>query len=84
MGMGFSRDAVAKAIEENGEGNLNAILDSLTQAASSSASPSNSQLVSNFMGMEFSRDAVAKAIEENGNKRGKIIMQNFISNIPSL
>ncbi|KAK9108103.1 hypothetical protein Syun_024114 [Stephania yunnanensis] len=47
--------------------------------ASSSAGPSNSNLVSHFVGMGFSRDAVAKAIEENGEGNSEAILESLLT-----
>ncbi|EOY02435.1 DNA (Cytosine-5)-methyltransferase DRM1/2 isoform 2 [Theobroma cacao] len=66
VGMGFSKEMVAKAIEENGEENSNLILETLLHnSASSSPSSSNSKLIDHFVGMGFSEQMVVKVVQEN-------------------
>ncbi|KAK9117178.1 hypothetical protein Sjap_016125 [Stephania japonica] len=47
--------------------------------ASSSAGPSNSNLVSHFVGMGFPREAVAKAIRENGEGNSEAILESLLT-----
>ncbi|XP_039008466.1 DNA (cytosine-5)-methyltransferase DRM1-like [Hibiscus syriacus] len=80
VGMGFSEDLVAKAIEENGEENSNLILEALLQySASSLASSSNSKLIDHFVGMGFSEEMVIKAIQENGEGSTDTILETLLT-----
>ncbi|XVF60270.1 hypothetical protein PTKIN_Ptkin08bG0031400 [Pterospermum kingtungense] len=78
--MGFSKELVAKAIEENGEENSNLILEALLQySASTSASSSNSKLIDHFVGMGFSEEKVLKAIQENGDENTDSILETLLT-----
>ncbi|KAK8534056.1 hypothetical protein V6N13_028260 [Hibiscus sabdariffa] len=80
VGMGFSSELVAKAIEENGEENSNLILEALLQySASSLASSSNSKLIDHFVGMGFSEEMVIKAIQENGEGNTDTILETLLT-----
>ncbi|GMJ04253.1 domains rearranged methylase 1 [Hibiscus trionum] len=80
VGMGFSSELVAKAIEENGEENSNLILEDLLQySASTLASSSNSKLIDHFLGMGFSEEMVIKAIRENGEGNTDTILETLLT-----
>ncbi|KAH9790777.1 hypothetical protein WN944_009841 [Citrus x changshan-huyou] len=80
VGMGFSEEVVAKAIQENGEQNTDLILEALLKhSASSSASSSKSKLIDHFVGMGFSVDMVAKAIQENGEEKTDSILETLLT-----
>ncbi|KAK8716081.1 hypothetical protein V6N13_043400 [Hibiscus sabdariffa] len=70
VGMGFSREMVAKVIEEKGEENSNLILETLldysvSYSASTLPSSSNSKTINHFVGMGFSEEIVVKVVQEN-------------------
>ncbi|KAK8592984.1 hypothetical protein V6N12_045075 [Hibiscus sabdariffa] len=66
VGMGFSREMVAKVIEEKGEENSNLILETLLDySASTLPSSSNSKTINHFVGMGFSEEIVVKVVQEN-------------------
>ncbi|XVF16387.1 hypothetical protein REPUB_Repub10bG0027000 [Reevesia pubescens] len=80
VGMGFPKEMVAKAIEENGEENSNSILESLLKySASSLASSSNSKLINHFVGMGFSEEMVVKAVQENGEAKTDSILETLLT-----
>ncbi|GLU11288.1 hypothetical protein SLE2022_280450 [Rubroshorea leprosula] len=82
VGMGFSKEQVAKAIEENGEENTNLILESLLQCPakeSSLPSSSNSKVIDHFIGMGFSEELVVKAIQENGEGNTDSILETLLT-----
>ncbi|KAK8672534.1 hypothetical protein V6N13_110900 [Hibiscus sabdariffa] len=73
VGMGFSREMIAKVIEEKGEENSNLILETLLEySASTLPSSSNSKMINHFVGMGFSEEIVVKVVQENreGNTDG--------------
>ncbi|XVE67902.1 hypothetical protein DITRI_Ditri09bG0025300 [Diplodiscus trichospermus] len=80
VGMGFSKELVAKAIEENGEENSNLILESLLQySANTLPSSSNSKLIDHFVGMGFSEEMVLKAVQENGEGNTDSILETLLT-----
>ncbi|KAK3183592.1 hypothetical protein Dsin_030878 [Dipteronia sinensis] len=80
VGMGFSEEIVARAVQECGEENTDLILETLLKySASSSASSSNSKLVDHFVGMGFSEEMVAKAIQENGDENTDSILETLLT-----
>ncbi|XP_017975648.1 PREDICTED: DNA (cytosine-5)-methyltransferase DRM1 [Theobroma cacao] len=80
VGMGFSKEMVAKAIEENGEENSNLILETLLHnSASSSPSSSNSKLIDHFVGMGFSEQMVVKVVQENGDRNTDSILETLLT-----
>ncbi|XP_022741602.1 DNA (cytosine-5)-methyltransferase DRM1-like [Durio zibethinus] len=80
VGMGFSKEMVAKVIEENGGENSNLILETLLQySASSLASSSNSKLIDHFVGMGFSEEMVVKAVQENGEGNTDTILETLLT-----
>ncbi|XVF14080.1 hypothetical protein REPUB_Repub09cG0026100 [Reevesia pubescens] len=80
VGMGFSKEMVAKAIEENGEENSNLILETLLQcSARSLATSSNSKLIDHFLGMGFSEEMVIKAVQENGEGNTDSILETLLT-----
>lgn len=63
VGAGFPENLVAKAIEENEEGNMDSILNALLTYAALESSPSDEQNVENPLGMEANGD-LAQRTEE--------------------
>ncbi|PIA61909.1 hypothetical protein AQUCO_00200122v1 [Aquilegia coerulea] len=62
----YSRDGVGKAVVDPGE-------------ASSSAGPSNTKMISEFVVMGFPRERVIKAIEENGESNTEAILETLLT-----
>nr|ATZ71031.1 domains rearranged methyltransferase [Litchi chinensis] len=80
VGMGFSGEMVAKAVQETGEDNTDLILETLLKySESSSAGSSNSKLVDHFVGMGFSEEMVVKAIKENGEGNTDSILETLLT-----
>ncbi|XVF58052.1 hypothetical protein PTKIN_Ptkin07bG0031700 [Pterospermum kingtungense] len=80
VGMGFSKDMVAKAVEENGEENTNLILETLLQySASSLPGTSNSRLIDHFVNMGFSEEMVVKVVQENGEGNTDAILETLLT-----
>ncbi|XVE83983.1 hypothetical protein DITRI_Ditri16bG0132500 [Diplodiscus trichospermus] len=80
VGMGFSKEMAANAIEKNGMENTNLILETLLQdSASSLASSSSSKLTNHFVGMGFSEAMVVKAIQENGEGNTDAIVETLLT-----
>ncbi|XWS44161.1 hypothetical protein CRYUN_Cryun15aG0020900 [Craigia yunnanensis] len=80
VGMGFLKEVVVKAIEENGEENTNLILETLLQcSASPLASSSNSKLINHFVGMGFSEEMVVKTVQENKEGNTDSILETLLT-----
>ncbi|GLT33247.1 hypothetical protein SLA2020_078510 [Shorea laevis] len=82
VGMGFSKELVTKAIEENGDENTNLILETLLRYPvkdSSLPSSSNSKVIDHFIGMGFSEKLVTKAIQENGEGNTDSILETLLT-----
>ncbi|OMO59188.1 C-5 cytosine methyltransferase [Corchorus capsularis] len=77
VSMGFRKEMVAKAIEENGEENTDLILEALLQY--SEAGSSKSKLIDHFKGMGFSEEMVLKAIQENGDENTDSILETLLT-----
>lgn len=82
VGMGFSKELVCKAIEENGEENSNLILETLLMnpmTESSLPSSSKSKEINHFVGMGFPEEMVVKAIKENGEENMDSILETLLT-----
>ncbi|KAF5746873.1 DNA (cytosine-5)-methyltransferase DRM1-like [Tripterygium wilfordii] len=78
--MGFSEEMVDRAIQENGEDNLDLILEALLRyTETAAAGPSNSKCFDHFVGMGFCETMVAKAIEENGEGNTDSILEALLT-----
>ncbi|XP_038680481.1 DNA (cytosine-5)-methyltransferase DRM1-like isoform X2 [Tripterygium wilfordii] len=78
--MGFPAEMVDRAIQENGEENLDLILEALLRYSETApAGPSNSRCLDHFVGMGFTEKMVAKAIEENGEGNTDSILETLLT-----
>ncbi|XP_052882754.1 DNA (cytosine-5)-methyltransferase DRM1-like isoform X2 [Gossypium arboreum] len=80
VGMGFSREMVAKVVEEKGEENSDLILEALLEySASTLPNSSNSKLIDHFVGMGFSEEMVVKVVQENGEGNTDSILETLLT-----
>ncbi|CAL1391776.1 unnamed protein product [Linum trigynum] len=81
--MGFPEKLVFEAIQENGEENEDAILETLLRESPSSSSPADSsngsKVIDHFVGMGFSKEMVAKVIQEIGEEKTDSILETLLT-----